>query len=289
METVYEVTDSEITLKKETETIKIWFFGDIHRDAPSCDVDRWKWFLSESKRQMDDNTYFFGLGDYNDFASATEQRAIHGGKLHRETILKFDEVVKRDNRRLASEMKHMRGQIIALIEGNHSWEFFDGQTATEDLATRLDTNCHGWLNHHSIRVGFKNSNKKQYISIVACHGKAGGRTEGNTLNQVNELRQVFPVADIYIMGHDHQRVAKPASILVPSYRDIGVKLKQKRQFLCRIGSFKKAYTPGVSSYEVGRLLKPADLGALLLEISFHRDRDRKIGKDILITDITAKI
>ena len=78
------------------------------------------------------------------------------------------------------------------------------------------------------------------------------------------------------------------SVLVPSQSKDGVyKLKQKRQFLCRSGSFKKAYTADSSSYEVGRLLKPSDLGALKLTIGFHRDSSD--GKDIVITDITAEV
>ena len=91
------------------------------------------------------------------------------------------------------------------------------------------------------------------------------------------------------MGHDHQRGAWPTSCLVPSFRrgkdQDEVELKQKRQFLCRSGSFKRAYVDNTIGYEIGRVLRPADLGALRLDIGFHRDR--KDGNDIMITDITA--
>jgi hypothetical protein len=284
METIYTVTNSNLEISYK-DTITIWFWGDVHRDTPSCDVERWKWFLSEAKRTMNENTYFYGLGDYNDFASASEQKHIHSGKLHRETILKLDDIVKRDNRRLASEIKFMRGKIIGLVEGNHTWEFFDGQTACMDLATRMGTNYLGWLNHHTINISFKDrAGSKKDVYIIGCHGKAGGKTMGNTINQVDDMRSIFPIADIYVMGHDHQRTARPASILLPYSSKGESHLKQKRQFLCRSGSFKKAYTPGVSSYEVSRLLKPSDLGALRMDISFHRDT--KEGERI-ITDITA--
>ena len=286
METTYTTTSSEIILKSTKDIITLWNFGDIHRDAPSCDVDRWRWFTSEAKRTMDDNTYFIGYGDYHDFASSKEQKHLQRkGDLHMETIMRLDGSVERDNRKLAREMSFMRGRLIGLVEGNHSWTFMNGKTATEDLCERLQAQFFGWLNHHTLRVGFETTNTRANVYIVSCHGQAGGKTAGNSVNQLDNLRQIFPISDIFCMGHDHQRLARPMSILIPSVTPNGeVRLKQKRQFLCRSGSFKKAYVEGVSGYEVGRLLKPSDLGALKLEIGFHRDY--KDG-DRLVTDIKA--
>ena len=291
METIYTVTNSDITLSDIKQSVKLWFFGDVHRDTPSCDVDRWRWFLKRAKEQIDENTLFLGMGDYNDFASASEQRSLKTGKLHRETIIKLDGIAERDNRRFANEISFMRGHLIGLIEGNHTWEFLDGRTATEDLAQRMSCQYLGWLNHHTLRISFKNSTRHVNIYIVTCHGRAGGKKSGTSINQVEDMREIFPIADIYCFGHDHQRGAWPQSVIVPStsHKTGAAKLKQKRQFLCRSGSFKKGYTPGVSSYEVGRLLKPADLGALLLKISTHRDVGDRRDHDYLIVDIEAKI
>jgi hypothetical protein len=269
------------------DKIKIWCFGDIHRFTKSCDDERWKWFLKRAKDSQDDNTYYIGLGDYCDFASTKERKAILGG-LHEQTIDDFDLIVQKRNRVLAAEMSFMKGRVLGLIEGNHTWRFKTGRTSTEDLCDRLETEYLGWLTHFSLRVKFKNHSNAVYVYIVACHGKSGGKTAGNTVNQVDDLRAIFPVADIYIEGHDHQRMARPMSVIIPSFARLTneVKLKQKRQFLCRAGSFKKAYMPDSTSYEVGRLLKPADLGALLLNVSFHRDRN---DGDVMITDIVAEV
>ena len=99
------------------------------------------------------------------------------------------------------------------------------------------------------------------------------------------MRNIFPLADIMIQGHDHQRWALPHSILIPSTTGGEVTLKQKRQFYARSGSFKKAYQENESGYEIGRLLRPSDLGALLFEIGLHYDSTG----DRLITDIKAII
>lgn len=266
--------------------IYLWPFGDVHRDTNSCDIGRWNWFRKRAKEDVENNehTYFLGMGDYNDFASVSEQKKILRSGLHETTIEKLDGIVERDNRRFANEISFMRGRLLGMIGGNHTWQFQNAKYADEDLAERMNTKYLGWLSHYTLTVQYGKSGKSQSIHIVACHGKAGGKTFGVTINQVGDLKQIFPAADIYIMGHDHQRGAWPVSVLLPTK----TRLKQKRQFLCRSGSFKKAYTPGESSYETSRLYRPADLGALKLIISFHRERENA-KRDTLITDIEAVI
>lgn len=272
MDTVFKthLVDIDYIWGKEIYLIP---FGDVHRDTPSCDVDRWNWFREGCKKYPKDRTYYLGMGDFNDFASSKEQKALLHADIHDQTRDKFDEIVKADNRKFAEEIKFMRGHLLGLLDGNHNWVFHDGKTATEDLCERVDAPYLGWLSHLTIDLHLHNSNgttraKGKFggrlrIHIIPCHGKAGGKLMGTSINQVDDLTRIFPVADIYIMGHDHQRLAVPKSILVPSNR--GGDIKQKRQFLARSGSFKKGYCPGVSGYEVGRLLRPATS-----ELSFLR-------------------
>lgn len=291
METVFRTHEVNIDYYWGDE-LYIIPFGDIHRDTPSCDVDRWKWFLAGCKKYPQDKTYYLGMGDYNDFASAKEQKIISNSALHDQTKDKFDLIVQRDNRAFAKEISFMRGHMLGLIDGNHNWVFKDGTNATDDLASRLVTTSLGWLSHITINFRiFSKDGKRRYKSdtnfrmfIVACHGKAGGKLAGTTVNQVDDLKKIFPIADLYIMGHDHQRVAHPTSVLVPG--NSGGGLKQIRQFLVRSGSFKKGFCDGVSSYEVGRLLRPSDLGGVVLPVSIHRDK--KIT-DRLILDLRAII
>ena len=290
METVYKVINREIRINSFNDIIKLNFFGDVHRDTSSCDVERWKWYLKTRKQEQNDNTYYFGMGDYHDFASTSEKKKIK--ELHDETITGLGLAVQEKNRMLVDEANFMRGRVLGLVEGNHNWEFKDGTTSTDDLAKRLDSVNLGWLCHFTLVVLYESGNRERRVPIhlVLCHGKAGGKTFGITINQVGDLKNIFPVADIYCMGHDHQRTAHPTSVLVPAYANAnkdGWHIKQKRQFLCRSGSFKKGYVDGVSSYEVGRLYRPSDLGALELRISFHRDA--REDQDRVITDIKAII
>lgn len=287
MKATYKILQDEITVKSINDPITLWFFGDIHRDTKNCDVERWKWFLKRAKESMNDNTYFIGMGDYHDFASTREKKYLESG-VHESTTRLFDEVAEKHNRDLAGEMSFMRGRVLGLIEGNHSWNFEGGKTSTEDLAERLDSKDMGWLCHYTLVVRSSGSHKfNQAIHMVLCHGKAGGKTAGITINQVADLKPLFPVADIYCMGHDHQRGAWPSTCLVPTNGPHGYKIKQKRQMLCRSGTFVKAYQDNSNSYEIFRLYKPSDLGALKVTIGFHRDQSG--GEERVITDISAEI
>jgi hypothetical protein len=286
MRATYRILQDDIHIKKFGDPITLWLFGDVHRDTKNCDEERWKWFLKRAKETMDDNTYFIGMGDYHDFASTREKKYL-AQQLHESTQHKFDLLAEADNRSFSQEVSFMRGHLLGLIEGNHSWVFQDGKTSTEDLAERLGTKDMGWLCHYTMMCRPKNHGTSLAVHFVLCHGKAGGKTFGITINQVGDLKQLFPIADIYCMGHDHQRAAQPTSILVPVKCNDGYEIKQKRQFLCRSGAFVKAYQNNSDSYEVFRLYRPSDLGALKMTINFHRDH--KDGKDRVITDISAEI
>lgn len=289
MQTLYKVVNRVIELDSYNDSIDLWLFGDIHRDTSACDVDRFKYFLSKAKKTDPEHTYYLGMGDYHDFASTSEEKHLKAGKIHETTMEAIEEMVQRKNRAFSIECNQMRGRLLGLVDGNHNWTFTNGKTSTDDLAERLGTQSLGWLSHITISFKFKGHNTIRAVHLVVCHGKAGGKLLGTSINQVTDLKTVFPVADIYAMGHNHDRGAWPASILYPvnSSKTGQAKLKQKRQFFCRSGSFKKAYVDNTSTYEAGRLLRPADLGALRLTIGFHRDYSN--GNDEMITDIEAHI
>ena len=285
MNLTYTVQHKDIYLDSYTEPLIIWFFGDVHRDTPSCDVDRWKRFLQQSAK---DNAWYFCMGDTHDFVSISEKRKLEAANLHDETIDKFDQFVEKDTRAFCEEIKHMRGRLLGFIEGNHHWVYKNGKTSTEDLADRMDSIYLGWLCHYTLTVGFNNHKLSTYaFHIVACHGRSGGKTYGITLNQVGDLKNIFPVADIYCMGHDHQRVVDSISVLVPVRTNTDWKVKQKEQLLCRSGSFKKSYEPGKAGYEANRLLKPANIGALKVIINFQRVRTN--NSDLMHVELNALV
>jgi hypothetical protein len=282
METIFTVHDYEIQMKS-TEVINLWFWGDLHSDTAAFDRDRWRWFLKKSK--ADPNPYYLGMGDYFDFASAKEQRKLLSAELHETTMQKFDKMTIKHSSDFAKEiLPVMGGRLIGIIGGNHSWRLHDGKMVEEDLAKRLKTKYLGYISliKLTIRLTDRGSAGDQSILIMACHGRPGGKLYGASINKIADMKLIFPMCDIYAMGDDHQRGVWPVTVLSWS-RERPTRVRQHRQYFVRSGSFLKAYEPDVSSYVVGKLLKPADLGAVKINISFHRDRSG--GRDVLVKDM----
>mgnify|MGYP001031587778 CR=1 FL=1 len=195
-------TEKKITIDhlSYTDVMNIWFWGDVHRDTSSCDVDRWRWFLQKAMRDDPEKTYYMGMGDYHDFASRSERKKIMNAMLHETTEESIEELMQKRNRAFCIEIAQMKGRLLGLVEGNHTWQFANGRTSTEDLCDRMGCEYLGTMTHLSL--AFRFGNKTQYVDIVAHHGKAGGKTAGITINQVDDLRKVFPAADIYCVSDD---------------------------------------------------------------------------------------
>jgi hypothetical protein len=265
------------------KSLKFIPFGDIHRDSELCDVERWQNFLRRCRDEDDAWTRYLLMGDPNEFASSSERLILSNPKLHESTKRMMEKTAGDDNNELISEIMFMKGRMLGVIEGNHRWEFMDGTTSDQRIATALKSKFLGGL--CCIRVIITQEGRTVNVDIVATHGKAGGKTAGATINQMDELRRIFPLADIYCGGHDHKRGVWPESTLLlqNSGRRGKMILKQKRQLLCRTGSFLRGYVDGEESYVADRLLRPCELGTIKLEITVKRDRSG--GMDSTIADI----
>ncbi len=88
---------------------------------------------------------------------------------------------------------------------------------------------------------------------------------------------------IYQSHKVHRAGEWPTTYLQALGRKGNLILRQKRQWLCRSGSFLRGYVPNTDSYVVGRLYRPNDLGVIRGEIDVRRDRTE--GGDSLAKDI----
>lgn len=222
---------------------------------------------------------FIGLGDWNEFAAWGDRRKIRNASLHESTIMELDHSALRHCRDMTDELAFTKGKWAGLVQGNHRWDFslqpgMEGMSSDDYYAEQLGTRNLGDVAYIRISVSFGNTNKRKQIDVAIFHGKAGGKLAGTTINQVDDLRRVFPGADVYIMGHDHRKVAVPMTTLWAERQVRGkMKLKQKRQWLMRSGSFLRGYIDGEASYIVGKILAPTDLGIVKIKCGFTRVRD----------------
>lgn len=269
------------------KSLKLIPFGDVHRDVALCDVDRWNAFLERCKADDDQYTRYILMGDPCDFASYSERHILLNRNLHDTTKNKLELSAQDDTDRFIKEISFMRGRMIGVVAGNHHWEYQDGTNSDQRIARLMKTKYLGDISYTVLMLDAYN--KRVRVDIVAAHGKAGGKTAGATINQVDDLRRIFPVADIYLCGHDHKRGVWPESTLVVvSNKKRGeLVIKQKRQLLCRTGSFLRGYVDGETSYVADRYLRPSELGTIKIEIKLKYERCD--GKRFFYADIHASI
>lgn len=269
--------------------IELFPFGDVHHDTKGCDHERFKAYIDKSKKYDQKKCLYLTMGDLLDFASSSEKKKLWQNGLHETTIDRFDRMAKQDIKSFCKIVEHIKGRTIGVIGGNHSWKFADGKYSDEVIAEELKSTYLGWLSYIRVHVTMTNSTARSSFDIVACHGKAGGKLIGTSINQVDDLRKIFPEADLFIMGHDHKLSSTPAVSLY-AYTDHANRktvIKQREQRLLRSGSFKKTYTPNEESYEINRLYQPSILGGLHLTIKFIRSK--KNGNDTIIKSIESHV
>ena len=260
--------------------IKVIPFGDIHRHAPLCDVAKWHSFLDQCRADKED-TYYLGMGDYDDLASASEREVLSSSKLHDSTRRTLEDFASDKGKALAKELAFMRGRVIGLIGGNHYFQFESGINSDQRLAEALQTRFLGVSSF--IRVVLDDGhNHSAAVDIWAHHGKGAARLIGGSLNRVAQMRECAE-ADIYIMGHDHRRGAVPSgSKLHLTDHGGSLGLRYKKQWLVRSGSFLRGYVDGERSYIADAAMNPTDLGAVRLELTLKRNATRTPDEHITV-------
>ena len=282
----------KVTLPSMKEHIRLIPLNDIHYDTESCDRERFNEFIRDNLDTMRPWDKVIGVGDWQDFASESERRSLTTAKVHASTRETFDKDAKRNCDKLLKKIIPYKDNFIGIIRGNHWWQFMhdldddmagietDQYFAREIGCPFLDDFC-----YINLVINFKNTTKSCLVGIVVCHGKAGGKLAGSTVNQVDDLRMIFPNADMYFMAHDHRKLAVPVSSLSVSYNRGKSYLRERTHWLLRGGCFKRAYVDGMEGYEVGKY-RPNSLGGIVTEIGVRRSRVG--GREVLSPDIRVR-
>lgn len=249
-------------------------FGDVHRHAPLCNVDRWLNFCEWGKNRKD--TYYIGMGDYEDLLSTTERKMMNAAGLHESTKKTFEDLMEDHVNEFYKEIKFMKGRCIGLLEGNHYGVFSDGSTTTQMLCRLLGCKYLGVSSF--VRLGFKgHGNARSSLDIFANHGKGASRLVGGSLNTVQSMVDVAD-ADIYLMGHDHKKSVATKTRLVLSGGNGNLRITHKKILFGRTGSFLIGYKGDAESYVSAKCLPPTDLGVLRVNMTPKRDKHTENGK-----------
>lgn len=274
----------EIEVKKLNEPIYLIPFGDVHRDSPMCNVEKWHEFLGWAKKKQ--RCLFIGMGDYVDLASTSERALLGNHILHDSTRETLNQIYIKHSAKFVKEIDFMQGKLLGLIEGNHYGQLDNGTTTTQRMCDSLNTKYLGCMS--VIRLSLKYGKKCSSIDIVAHHGRGAGRMLGSSLNGVQKMAETVH-GNIYLQGDDHRKlVGMTTKLEISSGKNNDIKLKHMKQIFLRTGSFLDSHIDGRASYVVDANMNPTDLGVVKIELT-PKELSHKEGTGMFYVDIHASI
>lgn len=255
-------------------------FSDVHVGHPQHARSEWLEYLRWVKETP--NAYIIGNGDYWEWYRAHTRAAIKNAVAKEEHEAE-DRQHERAVKEFAKQLMPFRDRIIGLGDGNHTWEFVNGQTSEQLLAKELDVPHLGVSCVVNFIVRSKSSGGQTSFLYAQHHGKSGGgHTPGAPYNAVANWAKAFHGVTIYVMGDDHSRgfIRGKPKMAFFSDRTTGRLLpREVPQFYCRSGCFKKVYEPGHCSYEIDRGYGATDIGAIRFKIQLKRSERKGLHLD----------
>lgn len=280
-----KVVTRDINIDSRSDVIKITPIGDVHIGGKDCD----KKLLEQTvaKIAADQHHYWIGMGDFGEFINFRDKR-FDPHELDPEMQLRdLADLPKVQSDMIARRLYPIRDRCLGLLCGNHEetirlrhdqdihWNLCNAMFEPENAwglqsANGLDLGYSAFVRLRVCRAG----GGKTPILIYAHHGAGGGRKSGSKINRLEDASQFFHEADIYLMGHVHDRAAwvKPA-LSVAAKSDTIV---QKWRAFGITGTYKKTYQQDGMGYGEKMMLPPTALGVITFTVKTGCDGPIKI-------------
>lgn len=256
------------SLKKQ---YKLWVIGDLHLYNRSCVEE----MIDELVEEIRGDPYaiWIGTGDYADCITAYDPRfdATEVAPDKREKF--FEGLPSKIIEDIVDKFYPIRKKCVGLLRGNHE-DKFENKFEMSLVKDVCDTIGVPYLDYCcAFDLVFKTKKEEVKFKIWAHHGAGFATTTGGKINKLNKaMSEVFD-ADIYCMGHTHEQMDLPRSIL---YQDDKGVIRQKRKLGVITGAYLATYREGCSSYGEKKLYSPVSLGSVAVTII---PDSRRLGVD----------
>jgi hypothetical protein len=265
-----DVFDHTIEMPTNTQTVELIPLGCIHADTEGFDAALFAGALARVKANP--LARVIGLGDYFDFARSAYRKHLNSYQGDADSRKSIDQHVRGQAEDfVAKHLDAIKGKILGLTEGNHHYEFADGTTDTQLLCRLLDVRYFGVASWHRLVFKHRTGHTVKALTLFAHHGNwggGGGRTKGASRNAA-DIRAVGRMADIIVFAHDHKPDAWTDKWQTVSHRGPG-KITYRRRAFIRAGTFMEGDVQGCVTYVERSLLRPEDIGYVVLKIQFSQ-------------------
>ena len=171
--------------------------GDIQHPT---DLERLRRVIDDA---LEKDCYFFGMGDYIDFASPSNRQRLKTAGLYETAEEVIDAAATSLERELLEVLAPTKGRWLGMLEGHHYFQHLDGTTTDTRLAKAMG--CRFLGTSTMMALTFR-STTRNVLSLViwAHHGHGSSVSAGGALGKLQ--RQIVPFfdADVYLMGHYHR-------------------------------------------------------------------------------------
>lgn len=260
------------SLEYESRKDSTWLlvpFGDMHVGHKTFDED--EYYKTIDYIAEHDNCRTILMGDYGECISAKDPR-------HDYNAIDFELATPdKQFRKVKEDLMPIKDKIICVLHGNHGYNFWKrhNHNYVDNLAYDLGSVYTGISAYIRLKFIRRSGTSRQInnFDIYAHHGWTSARTSGYKVKVIHDLANIFPMLNLYLMGHTHEKgeVFPQVKLFV----DDAMRTRQWVSKFVYSGSYMKGYEDGVmGSYAEMRAYTPLHLGSPVIEIKPNRTDGR---------------
>ena len=270
-----EYVEKHITYKvMPNESVTLMPIGDAQVGVEAADLKRLKSHVEWGFHKK--HALFLGMGDYVDMASPSNRRTLKAAGLYDTVTEALQAKAQEDIKTFLQHTMYTKGAWLGLLQGHHYMDMADGTTSDMKIAEALRAPFLG--DAAIVRIIFDKHKDVDGLPLKAdiwCHhGRGGGVGAAAPISLLEKTARGFD-ADIYLMGHQHKKVATPIDEMFWS-RD-GRMLHRTKLLACT-GSFLKGYLANSMSegraggtYVEKGMMTPVSLGGIVIELGVVKE------------------
>jgi len=258
------------------EPLKVATLGDIQTIGTSTkglgpDLADLKRLRRHVEWGTEEGVTWFGSGDYIDFLSPSNRRALRASGIYDTAEAAIDRLATEIEDELFDILRPTIGNWAVLVEGHHWYQHLDGTTTGQRLAKFVG--CAYGGDGVFMRLTFRDhSGKATTTNLVLTHGSGGINSAGAAFNKYEKAASAWD-AQVIIVGHHHQVGIHKFPIMKLNSSGIPHMYHENRAIVLA-GSFMRGYLEGsemggrpAGSYVEQAFLKPVSLGAPVLTMT----------------------
>lgn len=210
------------------------------------------------------NAYWLGMGDYAEFINYTDKR-FDPYNISDWCMDSLDNLAQKQAEYICGLFEPIKNKCIGLIEGNHEetirlkYHFSVVDYMASMMKTVNLTDC-SW-----IRLKFKREPQGvRNVIVFAAHGSSAAIKLGGKINKITDIGNFFE-ADIYLMGHVHDRTSayRPRLYITDKGEP---RIYDRQKLFVLTGTFFKTYQEFTRSYGAKKLYPPTPMGVEKIRI-----------------------